>query len=199
MYHKAVDSIFQFMNQYGQAKGYEAKQLYYMIDVLFGELLKFIILTVFFALFGVLQAFLYALGALLVIRTLVGGLHFKTFRSCLIFTLFFMVMILVSDHLFSVSDTGWWLGAIGSISIILIGAPVQSKLRPPLSQNKKTVVKTLAIIWILSHLISHAYFVHPYLSISYWVMIYVIVQLLIGKGVIYYEEKIIRSSSTLDM
>ncbi len=72
----------------------------------------------------------------------------------------------------------------------MLCSPTQSKNRPPLSKHKQLSANIISIVIITGLFL--IYFVYPkcfVIKYSIWVVLYQTLQLIISKGVNYYEKK----------
>lgn len=176
-------------------------KLQYSLEVIMGDLSKFIILLIIFTFMNKQIDFIYSSIALIGIRGLTGGLHFKTFIGCLVFSGFFFLLVIYSKNNITLENPEIFALCFGVVLIFLLFAPITGKTRPVYSDKKIMLFKAISIAFILFHLFM--YFIangNPYFIISIWVYIYQAIQLLISKGGLKYEvyknviQKTIRSS-----
>lgn len=116
----------------------------YSLQVILGDLTKFIIIFSIFSALKQLPLFLWCFVILISTRPLIGGLHCKTFRSCLIWTIMHFLIILSLSTLSPRLNTYFYIiFYIISFSIVLIYAPCLNEKRP--IKNKK-ILKVLSLI-----------------------------------------------------
>ncbi len=163
---------------------YQKKLKIYYLKCLFSELSKIVIFFVFFFLTKQQLEYWVALFALMLLRSIGGGLHFKHYLSCLFVSfLFLYVSILLSNLLHVTPNTK-------SLLLILSGiygyylVPITSSNRPPATGRQiiKCKYRTLIIILLFSNLI---YFCPNEIitDICFWTVILHIIQLTIAKWI----------------
>ena len=176
-------------------------KLQYSLEVLLGNISKFIVLFIAFTFLNKQIDFIYSSIALIGIRGFTGGLHFKTFIGCLVFSGFFFFLVIYSENNLVIGNPEIFALCFGAVLIFVLFAPISKKTRPVYSDKKIMLFKAISITFILFHLFM--YFrtnKNPYFTISIWVFIYQAIQLLISKGVLINEvykndlQKTIRSS-----
>lgn len=163
-------------------------KLRYSLEVILGDMSKFIILLIVFTFWGKHIEFIYSSISLIGIRVFTGGLHYKTFIRCLIFSVFFFFLVIYSENNLVIKNPNILALYIGIILSVVLIAPISEKTRPIYSDKKIMLFKTISIIFILFHVFM--YFItnkDPYFKISLWVFIYQAIQLIISKGVLMYE------------
>ncbi|WFA09982.1 accessory gene regulator B family protein [Tissierella sp. Yu-01] len=183
-----MNSIINYFDKEFGLTDIEKAKLKYTLDVLFTDVSKLLILFVIFHILGVSKDFIYSVLALLTIRPFTGGLHFKTYTTCFIFTFFFFSIAIILNNIISLGYSAIYL-MIFSCIVVLSIAPIIHKNRPGYSNHKKRHFKYLALSVVLLHLILYLIaMANPYLNISIWVITLQSIQLLIRKGVDIYEK-----------
>jgi accessory gene regulator B len=161
-----------------------------MIELIISELSKVLIMFLIFGGFNSELAYLQCLITLLMIRSFTGGLHFETYAGCFIFSLiFFSLSIMSANALYLSSSLALTIYIVALVTIMLC-SPTQSKNRPPLSKHKQLSANIISIVIITGLFL--IYFVYPkcfVIKYSIWVVLYQTLQLIISKGVNYYEKK----------
>lgn len=163
-------------------------KLKYTIEVVISDFSKLFIMFIIFASLGKENEFIYASLSLFVLRTFTGGLHFKTYWGCLVFSILFFSASIYSAASFYLNS----FTIITSYSLLMLAiglfAPVVHRSRPEPSKSKKIRFKIISIAYLMVHLLMCLITnKNPYIEIATWVFIYQGVQLLIGKGVSKYE------------
>jgi accessory gene regulator B len=185
-----IDNLHKYFTNEFDLSELDSIKLRYSLELIISDLSKCIILLVLFSILGKTPDYVYSLLALLMIRSFTGGLHFKKYIGCMIFTgLFFCISILLKTHIslnFTVLST---LFIFSSFTIIYF-APLCHKSRPNYSNQKRNKFKLISIILLSFHFIS-CFFAskNPYLINSVWVMSLQSFQILIAKGVNIYEKR----------
>ncbi|MCC5909477.1 MAG: accessory gene regulator B family protein [Clostridiaceae bacterium] len=117
----------------------DIRKMKYAMQVIWGELYKFVILFALFAIVDRVYLFLFCLGLLLPIRTLSGGLHFKRGITCFIVSLsFFSLVIFILPSLINMTTNLAMLLMFISVLVIYRYAPIPSPFRPISNKKKKT-------------------------------------------------------------
>lgn len=189
MYEWLIDKCYQALLPYTEEDALSRKKLKYMLYVVIGESLKILLILAFFTVLGWQKPFFIGLLSLLFVRSFHGGLHFKGFGICLLASWLFFFISLLSWQ--NISLTNHRLGLIFLITILipLLTGIVPSSARPPIPSSKKTVFLAAGLLVIVIHYLIYSMGSRTYTEISVWVLFYQSIQLLIGKGVDYYEKK----------
>lgn len=167
----------------------DAIKLKYMLEIIINDLLKLTMMFFMFNLFGKAVSFMYCLITVSLIRTFTGGLHFKTFFGCLIFSsCFFSICICFINNVTITLPLLISLYFFIFVTIIFL-APITPSQRPRFSAQKKFQFKLVGVIIVVFHFLlyltinKNSYFVH-----STWVLLFQSIQLLIAYGGIKYEH-----------
>lgn len=119
-------------------------KIYYSLQVILGDLSKFIIIFLIFLYLNQLPLFLLSFVILNSTRPLIGGLHCKTFMSCLIFSIiYFLMIVLFSTICPKLNNYFYIIFFIIAFILILKYSPCLNKKRP--IKNKK-ILKILSLI-----------------------------------------------------
>lgn len=165
-------------------------KLKYSLEIIYNDLSKFLILLIIFSILGKTVDFIFSSLILLMIRPFTGGLHFTTYKGCIIFSgIFFYLSILLKNNI-SLNSTIVIISLIFSLLVIILFAPITHKSRPKYSKEKKRQFKLISIIFILFHFALY-YLINknPYFINSIWVLTLQSFQILIAKGVRNYDER----------
>lgn len=170
----------------------DKSKLKYSLEVISNDISKLLILLVLFFMIGKTKDFLYSALALMTIRPFTGGLHFKTYFTCLVFSgMFFTTSIFLQSNISLNSNILLILLIfIFSFSTIFFVAPITSKNRPLYSKEKLLQFKIISLSVVMIHFM--AYIIlnkNPYLNNAIWVFVLQSIQLIIRKGVDFYEKK----------
>lgn len=126
-------------------------KIQYTLEVILGDLSKFIIILLIFLTLNQVPLFVLSFIILISIRPLGGGIHCKTFGSCLIVSIMYFIII----ALFSTFSTKWDINFyivffIISFIITLAYAPCPNEKRPI---NNKATLKIFSLIsltfWVI--------------------------------------------------
>lgn len=116
----------------------------YSLQVILGDLTKSIIISLIFLLSNQFPLFLLSFVILNSTRPLMGGIHCKTFNSCLIFSIaYFLIILLFSVSAPKLNTYFYIIFFIISFIITLAYAPCPNEKRP--IKNKK-ILKILSLI-----------------------------------------------------
>lgn len=113
-------------------------KIQYTLEVILGDLTKFIILFLIFLILNEIPLFLLSFVILISIKLLGGGIHCKTFYSCLIFTILYFIVILLFSKLSPKLNINFFIiFFMVSFSITFACAPCHNEKRP--IKNKATL------------------------------------------------------------
>ncbi|WP_297420302.1 accessory gene regulator B family protein [Clostridium sp.] len=119
-------------------------KIQYTLEVILGDLTKFIILFLIFLLLKELPLFLLSFIILNSTRPLFGGVHCKTYYGCLIFSLLYFIIVLLFAKLSPKLNINFYMVSfIVSFITTLIFAPCHNEKRPV---NNKATLKILSLI-----------------------------------------------------
>lgn len=165
-------------------------KLNYSLEVLLGESSKLVILFLLFFAFNSPVILLQAMLSLFMIRINTGGLHFKTYWSCLSFSAaFFTLVALLYAHVQLSPLLMMTIGVI-SFAAIAVTAPVTSAYRPNYSTEDRRRFRIRGCVAAALHLFGFwAIKNNPYFTISVWVIFLQAIQLLIAKEMKRNEKK----------
>lgn len=182
------------MDRYFQkefALGEEDRQkLRYALEIILNDCSKLILLFLVFSLLDAPVNFLYCFLTLSLLRPFTGGLHFKTYTGCILFSgAFFYLSIFLADAI-PLDFSGAVIFFLFSGLTMLSLAPIPAKTRPVHPPGKILKFKCFSMViisfhffmWLLTN--NHPYFIH-----SVWVIALQSIQLFIGKGVLIYERQ----------
>ncbi len=163
----------------------------YSLEIIIGDLSKFIILFILFLMLGKINDFIYSTLTLLTIRLFTGGLHFSTYKGCIIFSsIFFYTSIFLKNYVVLNKFILITLFAFSILTVITL-APICGNSRPDYSYKKIRQFKLISVITICIHFLIYV-FTHknPYIINSIWVITLQSLQMLVGKGVQVYAKKV---------
>lgn len=191
---KYMDS---FMGKIQSAYGfsdYEIRLIRYSMTALFYDCSKLVIFGIFYYLTGDFKAFLFALFPLILLRTKNGGIHFKRYWSCFLFTFAYLELCIHILPVFLPLPPVVLCAALPVCALIdwLVGpnSLVRKKGMDEV-HTRNAKIQTLLLILLLEILC----FVFPadaYLTVSFWTVVLHVVQLCVTKGlkeVQLYEKK----------
>ncbi len=158
---------------------YQIAQLKYTFTILFSELSKFVLMSLFFH--DRFSVYLYAAVLLGILRLSTGGLHVKTYWGCFAvsFTFFYASISLLPQV--SVPKAVMAVCIIGCMVAVYLIGPVASVFRTPPegSMKKRLVSQSLIVIFI--QLILFCIFDSIYFTVGSWIIILQTIQLIAAK------------------
>lgn len=120
----------------------------YTLQVILGDLTKFIIMLLIFLCLKQLPLFLLSFIILNSTRPLNGGIHCKTFNSCLICSIiYFIVIILFSTLSPKLNAYFYIIFFIISFIITLVYAPCHNEKRPIINKKGLKIFSLLSLIF----------------------------------------------------
>lgn len=161
----------------------DEKKIGYALQTILGDASKLGILFILFSVLGFPIEFTFAAMSLAVLRPYTGGLHFETYRGCLLFSLgFFSITVPLARFVpLSLSSAQILCGL--SLLIILIRAPITSPKRPRYNKEQRLKFKALGIGFVWLHMAAIGVFgMNGYLNAAVWVILAQSVQLLFAQG-----------------
>ncbi len=168
----------------------ERSKLKYSLQVILGDASKLIVLFLFFLCLKVPGQFAMAVLALSILRVYTGGLHFKSYLGCLLFSLLFFCAAIGLADFCELPQPYMYLWWIFSLIVIALISPITSKNRPVYSKQQRFNFKVIGCSVVYFHLIGAiAIKNNPYFEIAMWVIFLQAIQLLIAKGIQCYEKK----------
>lgn len=143
---------------------------------------KFIIISIFFAFVGLFKEFLFASMISIPLRIYSGGLHFKHYLSCFLFSFGYFLLLIYGLSAISLPI---YLSTILMILCSVINfclSPIQSASRPPLPDAELQRVKQKSFMLSLYCMLIILLFYHtPLASVGCWTILLHSMQLIIAK------------------
>lgn len=119
-------------------------KIQYTLEVLVGDFSKLLIIFLLFFVFHELKLFFLIYGILITTRSFLGGIHCKTFNSCLTFSIVYFTVILLFSNFVPYLNTIFYIVSFIFFFIIALAyAPCPNEKRP--IKNKGTL-KILSLI-----------------------------------------------------
>ncbi len=161
---------------------YEIALLKYFFTAVFYDVSKFILLGIAFGFAGYFVEYLLASVVLVFFRISSGGLHFKTYWSCFLFSLVFFTLCIVILPEFSPSKTIQMIILLICLAIVNRIGPITSKYRKKpdvilIQKSKKDCSIIIFSYCILTFVIP----LNHYINTGFWVIILQTLQLVIAK------------------
>lgn len=189
MIYQLVDRVQGHLYKYYKFNEVEGAKLRYSLEVILGELSKSLLLFLFFSLFKAQWDALFCMVTLSALRSYTGGLHFKTYSTCLLVTGFFIGVVIGFQHFIPISHNLFTISFIFTFLVISFFAPITSKNRPNYSKKKRMKFKITALLVLTSYFVLFVVTKESTIfSLAIWVAILQSIQLIITKGVQYYEK-----------
>lgn len=160
----------------------EQKLLVYYLKCILYDVSKLIIFLFIFYMLHMLPEFLLAFASLFPLRTICGGLHFRHYWSCFVFSLLYLFLITaLFSKIIIPFQVGFILLVLCSVTIYQIGQ-VRSPSKPSLSDTELLQRKRIALLAVGCEIIFTVLVYHQdFAPIIYWSVILHTAQLLIGK------------------
>ncbi len=160
----------------------EQKYIIFKFKCIIYDISKFIILSLFFYLFGMFKEFLFASMISAPLRIYSGGLHFRNYLSCFLFSFGYFLLLICC---LSTIQLPFYLTTLLIILCSIINfclSPIQSASRPPLpvAELQRAKQKTV-LISLYCMLIILLFYETPLASVGYWTILLHSMQLIIAK------------------
>lgn len=175
-----ISKLHEYFKEEFNLSEIDSIKLKYSLEIIISDLSKFAFLFTIFTILGEGTNFFYSALALLTIRLFTGGLHFKTYFGCMVFSIFFFYVSIFLKNRILLNFKITIALLMFSLLTITIFAPVIGSSRPRYSYGKKLQFKLISIILIFIHF-SIYFFAdkNPYLINSVWVIALQSIQILI--------------------
>ncbi len=163
-----------------QFSDYQIAQLGHLCKTLFSEISKLLIMAVIFC--HKPDIYLVSVTFLLLLRTATGGLHCKTYLTCLLASFTYMFFCIELLPLFQLPFAIYPVLLCGCIPVNYILGPVTSDIHVPLTETriKKGRIRAALIILILL-IFTCIYPNSKYTVVCFWITIVHSLQLLYAK------------------
>lgn len=121
-------------------------KIQYALEVVLGDLFKLLIIFLIFFSFHELKLFFLAYVLLITTRPLLGGIHCKTFNSCLIFSVVYFIVISLFSNFISYLNIIFYIVLFISFFIIaLVYAPCPNEKRPVKNKGTLKILSLLSL------------------------------------------------------
>lgn len=183
-----IDGLLGRLNKDNYYTEVQLEQIKYALQLIVGDISKFIILMTLSALMGYGLEFLYAYIASMLLRVLIGGKHLDTYLGCLLFSFVYFTVLILITALLPIQYYHYlaWLAIIYTIILIMIAPRISKKSGRNFKRNIvkiKLFTSLLACLYILCFVVKK----EPIYAIGPLTIIFQTVQLLMMKGGSYYE------------
>lgn len=178
-----ISHFFERIQHSYQFSDLEMAKMKYTLKGIGSELIKTLLLSLLFLKLNHFSGFAGALIMLVIIRSRSGGLHMEHFISCLLFTLVFMLLAVIV--LPAYIPVPYFLKPLILLPCIVITywcAPIQSKKRPPASQETILRYRNQSVIFIfICSTIILIMKTTPFADICFWIIVLQTLQLACAK------------------
>ncbi len=171
------------LHEYQKLTELERKALHIGIKIIISELSKTIILFLFFLALNKQKEFIFTVLILLPLRCNMGGLHFHTYKGCLLATFIIVSMpILVLPNVVHITkEIGILLLLICFITNMVIG-PVINPTRPALSSiDIRNIRIRISVIFVMYVVLLLSVLSKDYMTFCIWIIIEQTLQLILAK------------------
>ncbi|MBO5031462.1 MAG: accessory gene regulator B family protein [Lachnospiraceae bacterium] len=159
----------------------EQKFIIFKLKCIVYDLSKFVIILLFFCFTGNLNEYLFAVMISVPLRTQSGGLHFKHYWSCFLFSFGYFVFVIygLQRIILPFSLLILFMAVCAIINFAL--SPIQSASRPSLPDAERHSIKQKTfMITVYSAVIVLLFYHTPLAATGYWTIILHSLQLLIA-------------------
>lgn len=190
MYTSAINLIHTYLIERVNLSTNDSLKLRYMIELFVSESTKILIMFFIFYNFNSEFSYVLSLITLTPIRLFTGGLHFQNYKTCFIFSLSFFSVSIISANILYLNP----IIVLNIYTFVIVAiftcSPAQSNNRPALSKRKQNSSRLIGMIIVTVIFFIYSIYPNFYLiKYSIWVLFYQALQLIISKGVNYYEKK----------
>ncbi len=183
------NSIANYLAKQNNLEKNELEKINYVLKVIISDISKLIILLGLFALMNSFKPLVFATITLWLIRTFTGGIHLKSYFSCLGFSFGFFASVILLNNNMPLNSYLLSILFITNITLILLFSPMKSATRPTVPKRKKLVFRIISVLVIIVHFVGVMFFNEsPYFNISIWVITLQSFQIIIGKVCINHEK-----------
>lgn len=159
----------------------EQKIIIFKLKGISYDLSKFIVMCLFFYFTGYLSEYLFAAMISVPLRTQSGGIHFKHYWSCFLFSFGYFTVIIYGLCRIVLPFTVLIL-FMAICSLVNFGlSPIQAATRPPLpAAEQHTIKQKTFMLTVYCALIVLLFYHSPLAAVGYWTIILHSLQLLIA-------------------
>ena len=152
----------------------------YGIENFFSELLKNVILIIFFFILGYGIEYLVCMFTVFFIRQFMGGIHMKSALGCLLFSLSVYSVTIAADTYLIIPIPLRIMFAVTLLILMILFAPIPSPNRPRYSVKKRRTIKLSGVLGIGITLMGSVIF-HDYSNCVFWIYFLQIVEVMMVK------------------
>lgn len=172
-------NLYSYLKEEHHYTDYQIKLVHYVLMSLLSEFSKFILMGLFFFYTSNLSYYLFSVSLLLILRRYSGGLHCRSYLTCLITSFCYLyVCIMILPQYTPVRFVQLMLLAMTiliSYYISPIPSPYHKELQHTQMMSYKMIVVTLIFLYFIIVFILPA---NRYLTIGFWVIMIHILQLI---------------------
>lgn len=147
-YDSSINSVEISERDLASSRALEVKKakVYYSINLLLNESSKLLVLAVLAILLHVFVKYVFCLFILMLTRSILGGLHGKSYLQCLLITMLCIGLAIYASPIIVVNY--WIAGFILGVWCILVVAvgPIQSKNRLKIKESKRKKNKIYLLV-----------------------------------------------------
>ncbi len=125
-----MNKLFKYIQENMEYSDYEIAMLKYQLTAFSYDISKLVIMAILFFFLDLFPQYCIAVITLLLLRTTTGGLHFKTYIGCLLFTLCFFITAVSILPQFKIHQLTIIILLYICILIVNIIGPITSNYRP---------------------------------------------------------------------
>lgn len=176
-----MKQFFMYLEKELGYTSYEIQIIQYTMKALLYETSKFILMGIFFYMTGFFIEYLFAVLSLIILRTSTGGLHFKSYISCFLFTLTFFIISVIYLPTIHIPVLAMFMILFVCMLITHYIGPVTSCYRKTptgiLIKNSKRNASLYIFCYCLLLFIIPS---NQYMTIGFWVIILQTIQLMVA-------------------
>lgn len=166
----------------------DSDRITYMLTVILSEISKLVIFIIFFTVLNLGHEFIVAFILTMILKVNIGGFHFKTYFSCISFSLIYFLGLIFINQLVIPPNILIGLGVFNIFILVLI-APVISTQRQDIKTIKKSQLKmfglAISTLYVFFFIIKN----NTYTSIAVWIVIILTSLLLIHEILVNFKKK----------
>ncbi|MGN0155935.1 MAG: accessory gene regulator B family protein [Lachnospiraceae bacterium] len=159
---------------------YQIGQLEYLFKTIFSEISKLVIFAVIFR--RELGLYCFAVSIMCILRSVTGGLHCKTYITCLLSSFIYLYLCIALLPQFYINKLFQLIILFFCMIAVYLVGPVTSVYRLPLPQKTVQKVRASSFLLIFFYLIA-VYILpeSPYMAAGFWVVVLHTLQLAAAK------------------
>ena len=172
--------IKKYISSCDEINDFDRERIEYALKILLNESEKIFGVLVFFICMGKAKAFAFSFVVLMSMRIFIGGIHFTTRWRCFSFTtLFFMIVIHMSEYFVLCKVVGVVVGCVAFVNVILF-APLKSKHRILVTEGRRIHLRKCALVVLVIWLIFYSASEDNVANLIMWTVVMQQTELLYG-------------------